>query len=413
MAGWNIAETTIACLLVPNFPVRVEVLRHPIWDGLPLALTDLAPSGRRKIIDCSPEAAARGVRVGMLAREVVDLCPQAVIVTADPVYYAAAFNELLRALYDVSPTLERGGLGIVYADLRGLARHFASPAVAGQALIEAAPALLRPRMGISNTKFTALAAAHQAEPGALKLVPAARARAFLAECSVELLPVEETMKLRLQRLGLPRLGDVARLPVGALQAQFGPAGRRAWELARGEDRALLAPEPISEPLVERVTLPTPSAQYGTLLIGLHQLVARLLARPELRGRGVRRLQLQLSMEQERSWEQTVVLKGALSDPRRLVAILGERLSRVTLDGPVEEIGLIATEVSVQHAWQEALLGGRRPLQEQLQEAVRELTTRYGAAPLYQAVEVEPWSRIPERRWALLPFDPSTNRAGSR
>jgi DNA polymerase-4/protein ImuB len=119
------------------------------------------------------------------------------------------------------------------------------------------------------------------------------------------------------------------------------------------------------------------------------------------------------MEQERSWEQTVVLKGALSDPRRLVAILGERLSRVTLDGPVEEIGLIATEVSVQHARQEALLGGRRPLQEQLQEAVRELTTRYGAAPLYQAVEVEPWSRIPERRWALLPFDPSTNRAGSR
>jgi DNA polymerase-4/protein ImuB len=41
----------------------------------------------------------------------------------------------------------------------------------------------------------------------------------------------------------------------------------------------------------------------------------------------------------------------------------------------------------------------------LREAVKELKLRLGHSPLYRVVEVDPWSRIPERRHALLAFDP--------
>jgi DNA polymerase-4/protein ImuB len=41
----------------------------------------------------------------------------------------------------------------------------------------------------------------------------------------------------------------------------------------------------------------------------------------------------------------------------------------------------------------------------LKEAVQELTLKLGHSPLYRVVEVEPWSRIPERRHALLALDP--------
>lgn len=41
----------------------------------------------------------------------------------------------------------------------------------------------------------------------------------------------------------------------------------------------------------------------------------------------------------------------------------------------------------------------------LREAVRELKLKLGYSPLYRVVEVDPWSRIPERRHALLSFDP--------
>jgi len=41
----------------------------------------------------------------------------------------------------------------------------------------------------------------------------------------------------------------------------------------------------------------------------------------------------------------------------------------------------------------------------LRDAVRELKLKLGHSPLYRVVEVDPWSRIPERRHALLSFDP--------
>ena len=41
----------------------------------------------------------------------------------------------------------------------------------------------------------------------------------------------------------------------------------------------------------------------------------------------------------------------------------------------------------------------------LREAVKELKLKLGYSPLYRVVEVDPWSRIPERRHALLHFDP--------
>ena len=41
----------------------------------------------------------------------------------------------------------------------------------------------------------------------------------------------------------------------------------------------------------------------------------------------------------------------------------------------------------------------------LRNAVRELKLRLGHSPLYRVVEVDPLSRIPERRHALLSFDP--------
>jgi hypothetical protein len=41
----------------------------------------------------------------------------------------------------------------------------------------------------------------------------------------------------------------------------------------------------------------------------------------------------------------------------------------------------------------------------LREAVKELKLKLGFSPLYRVVEVDPWSRIPERRHALLNFEP--------
>jgi protein ImuB len=42
--------------------------------------------------------------------------------------------------------------------------------------------------------------------------------------------------------------------------------------------------------------------------------------------------------------------------------------------------------------------------ERIEEGMRQLRTRYGRTLVGRMVPVEPWSRIPERRWALVELE---------
>ena len=53
----------------------------------------------------------------------------------------------------------------------------------------------------------------------------------------------------------------------------------------------------------------------------------------------------------------------------------------------------------------ALPDARSAMRERLEESLRQLKARYGYCPVGQVVEMEPWSRIPERRLGLIDFDP--------
>lgn len=398
----------VACVFIPHFPLRVEILRHPELDGLPLALTDLVGAGRRRIVECSPEAAERGLRVGMPLREAVGACPQAVILTSDPVAYANAFADLLRTLGTVSPGVEAAEAGISFVDLRGLERLYGGIENITATLLRAVPPALRPRIGLAANKFTARVAAAQARPGGVRTVPTAYAKAFLAGSPVDVLPVPLEMRRRLERFGLYRLGDIARLPLGKLQAQFGPDGRRAWELAHGQDNAPIRPLGHEERFVERLSLPSPTVQIETVLMALKQVCERAYTRKEVRGRGARQARLQLLLEEHRSWERTVTLKGTVDEPWTLTNTLRYRLHGLQLEGAVEEVVLELVGLTDIHARQAQLFDDdtnlRRRQRKEIGEAVRQLKQRYGASPLYHVVGIEPWSRIPERRWGLFAWE---------
>jgi DNA polymerase-4/protein ImuB len=395
---------TVACVFIPYFPLRVEILRHPELDGLPLALTNLGQ--RRLVTSASPEAQVQGIRVGMPLREAVAACPQAAILTADPVSYANAFADLVRALSVVSPGIEPGEPGVAYVDLRGLARLYGGLDGVAAALVAAVPTTYRPRIGLAGNKFVARVAAHWARPGSLRKVPADFSKAFLANCPTALLPIPEETQRRLERFGLYELRDIARLPRAKLQAQFGVVGRRIWELANGQDSEPLRPLSHEERVVARLTLPAPSVQHEMVLEGVRRLVEQLYARPELRQRGARQARLQLLIEGNRSWERTFMLKGVIADPHSLTLALFHRLSRLELEGPVEEVVLELAGLTLIYARQEELFSSGAHVRQEasVREAVRQLKSRYEVSPVCRALRIEPWSRLPERRWGLLVWE---------
>src|SRR5438034_2052714 len=137
-------DVRVACIWIAQLQLRVEVLRHPAWDGRPLVLGG-AP-GERKIVQlCSPEAEAAGVRPGLPLREVVPLCPNAIVLQPDPVRTASGLEAVLADLQRVSPTVEPAEDSYFYLDVRGLQAMYGDLTTLEQAITAAVPALLRPR----------------------------------------------------------------------------------------------------------------------------------------------------------------------------------------------------------------------------------------------------------------------------
>src|SRR5438046_10351591 len=106
-------DVRVACVLIAQLPLRVEILRHPAWDGRPLVLGG-APGERKVVQLVSPEAEQHGVRPGLPLREVVPLCPEAIVLQPDPVRTASALERVTAELEKVSPTVETGDEGYVF-----------------------------------------------------------------------------------------------------------------------------------------------------------------------------------------------------------------------------------------------------------------------------------------------------------
>jgi nucleotidyltransferase/DNA polymerase involved in DNA repair len=273
------------------------------------------------------------------------------------------------------------------------------------AILDCAPAALTPRLGMARGKFPALVAARRAPAGRFLDVVEGRVEVFLATQPVDVLPVPEEMLRRLRLLGIETLGGLAALPRSALTAQFGPLGSLAWTLARGDDDSPVQPPRKAERVVEDLSFEVPLASREALQVATEQTLGRALRDPLMAGRAVRQAVLRAETERGACWERTVTFKEALVERDRLWTALRSVLADAQLPGPVSRLELELTGLVAAQGRQLALQVGRRRLREQLEEALRQLKARYGYCPVGRVVEVEPWSRIPEQRLALIDFDP--------
>jgi DNA polymerase-4/protein ImuB len=235
------------------------------------------------------------------------------------------------------------------------------------------------------------------------LVPAGQERDFLAHVPVEVLPVDPVMHVRLRLFGLERVGQVADIPLSALQAQFGPDGRRAWDLANGRDHARIVARREEVRITEEMDLPAPAASIEPLLVGTGALLNRALAHPAIRGQTVRRLDWWLGLESGEQVARRVVFREPTSDARHMLFVLRSKLDRLALDAAAASVGVTLSGICSEYAHQANLwqIGPRR--QRELGQAIEQLSARTGGPQVYRIVEVQPWSRIPERQLALVAF----------
>ena len=432
----------VACLLVPDFLVALARREHPELGARPVVVGG-APEEHAAVTACSAEAAAAGVTVGSNLRRALALCPGAVFLPVQEGYARSEAELIAELVRERSPMVEVVSPGHVHFEVRGLPRMMGlSDEEFLAQLYEsiATRARLPIRLGAADAVFVAHVAAVSEEREGRRekgetsndelrttvgrnlrakaedlpqfairnsqfptLVPAGQEREFLAGAPVDVLPVDPVMHLRLRLFGLEWLGQVAEIPLSAMQAQFGADGTRARALARGEDHSRIIPQREEVTITEEIDLPAPAASSEPLVVGTEALLQRALAHNDVRGQTVRRVDWWLGLESGEQVGRRVVFREPTSDPRRMLFVLRNKIERLELSAAAIGLGLTLSGLCSEYAHQANLwqLGPRR--QRELEEAIEQLNVRAGDPQVYRIVEVQPWSRIPERQLALVAF----------
>ena len=399
----------VVCVLVPRFSLlaaiakggegAVALLSAPVAIGPP-------PGGVQAVGEASPAAEAFGVAAGMRVGEALARCPELRLVPPDPEAVRSSWNGVLDRLERIGAAPESDRAGEAYFDADGL-RGIHGGHLEGVLTATRRALGRRIRLGAGPSRFTAYAAALGARRRAgAKIVPAGAVRAFLAPLETgtlrsrpELAELPET----LERLGVRTLGELAALPASSMAERFGPPGMLALDLAHGRDTPL-APRRPPEPVAERLDLPE-AASGPQLERALELLVARVLARPERRGRTLRALVLSARFVEGGGWHAQATLRQASADPERLRLALAPRLAE--LPAPAESLGVEVEAFGPPAFDQERLVHDAASAavvrRARLGEAVRHARAVVGDGAALRALEIDPDSRVPERRAVLAPF----------
>jgi protein ImuB len=414
---------SIACAILPRFQLLAAVGESPNMNRVApersaLALTQPAalapePGAAQLVGEVSGPAEQLGVRPGMRVGEALSRCPELVLVPPDPEQAERSWETALRRLEGIGAEVESERAGEVFFEAAGLrALWGGTDKVLARAWREVGASA---RLAAAPGRFCAYAAARGDErlwSGATRfmsdrfpVIPEGAARRFLAPLPISLLhgrlpdPEGDDLPNELERLGIDTLGRLAELPRDAVADRLGPLGLAALRLARGEDEPL-RPRRTWEAVAVELELPE-AASGQQLERALELLIGRLLAHRKRRGRVLRALRLSARLAGGGGWRRQVALRWAGTERDRIAAVLLPQLA--LLPAPATTLRLEAVELGAAGGEQLALSAPEEQRRRRISEAVRQARAAGGSEAVLRVLEVDPESRVPERRDVLMPY----------
>ena len=416
----RLESTAAACCWVPQFALRCEAARRPEFASSSHPCALLAPDNTRRLWQVSPLARHAGVKPGITVSQAIGLCPTLTLCEPDPVHYDEQFARLVAALADVSPVVEPVELGLAYVGTDGLEGLYGAPERIVEIIqMRSAECGMRNfseesysalRLGWGKGKFVSWVAATRARPGQAVTVRPGEEAKFLASQPLAVLPLDPDTYRRLRQLGLKTLGRLAALPEDAVVSQFGRAGRRLWRLAAGVEVERVVGRAAPEPIVATIMFFSPVAERDMLAHALDRLLERALKHPRRIGWRVQVVRARAELEHGASWLVEATLKDPTADRVRLAAPLKTRLEQAPPAGAVERLtveftAFVPGTAELQLFARDATAAARAGRRRALRTAVQEIKLRLKRSLLYHVIEVQPWSRLPERRYALIDYEP--------
>jgi DNA polymerase-4/protein ImuB len=201
------------------------------------------------------------------------------------------------------------------------------------------------------------------------------------------------------------MGDIADLRQGPMEAQFGSVGRMIWKLSNGIDDRQLVPRKTIEVVSEHLTFQDYTISIPAILSAIESLLHKAFNHPQMQNCYARQASLQAQVFRRAPWNMCVPFKESTGSKDRMFFAIKAKLERVYIPGPLEDMRLTLSGLCGE-VWRQESMWEEVKQKTHLREAMNQLQVRLGVTPpIYQVREVDPWSRIPERRHVLVHLDP--------
>ena len=267
---------------------RTLLLAIPHWPTIAAGVASNCPVAvmhMSQVVDATPAAVDQGVIPGIRRREAQRLCPDLEMIDNDEARNIRRFHLIVTALESITPRVEISTGGWCSFPTRGPSRYFGGDKTLAQLVAERAlealcdtlgvsevPSVIKPRVGIADSRFAACLAAFPQNLPFIRVVAPGANSEFLASLPVDVLGSKDSPLVNapdlvdvFRRLGLHTLGDIASLPADHLLARFGSPGLLAHRLSLGLDSRTPQTDLISDVVMEESEVDPPTDHTETIV----------------------------------------------------------------------------------------------------------------------------------------------------
>jgi protein ImuB len=344
------------------------------------------------VMAATRRARKRGIRPGMSLAQARSMVPKLIARGRDGECERAAQEALLEVAESFSPRVEDSGGGVVYIDISGMERHFASETELGKTAVRDADAVGLPaRVGIAASKLAARVAAESPETPSV-VVPGEE-EAFLAPLPLARLSPELEAASMLQRFGLASIGDLARLQENEIASRLGAIGRELHHAARGIDPRPLIPRALPPEFREGMEVEWPLVALEPFLFIANAALDRLSKRMELQGFACKRLEMTLKLDPDGYDARAIDLPAPTREVKTMLTLIRLNLEKTPPGAPVTGFSFLGHPDRPRRA-QLSLFGPAAVSPEKLATTIAKLVSMLGEGRVGMPMCVD--GHLPER-----------------
>jgi DNA polymerase-4 len=369
------------------FYASVEQLDQPELEGRPVIVgaDPKAGAGRGVVAACSYEARKLGIHSALPISHAWMQCPNGVYLRPRMDRYkeisVAIMGILSRYTDMVEPIsideafLDVSGSTALMGPAEGIARNLKSTIKQETGLTAS--------VGVAPNKLLAKIASDLDKPDGFVVVREGEIESFLVNLRVSRLwGVGPKTAMRLQKLGIHTIGEIAAIPLQKMVGALGASGEHLWRLAHGEDERRVVSEWEPKSISNETTFERDTSDNDLLLKTLRQLSDKVAGRLRRQGFKTRTISLKLRYQNFTTFTRQTSVPEGLDTGNEIFALIRTLFERLPLEESVRLIGVGTSNLLRASKEEEQLsLFETSGQSERLAEALDEIHNRYGDSSL--------------------------------